>query len=86
MNFRLLTIGAALLAVSSPLAHGQARGPATPGLTLTTTSFADGGEIPARFTQGVEKPVSPTLAWTNVPANTATLRAALGLAPSRVHP
>jgi len=72
MKLRLLTIGAALLAIASPLVHGQARGPATPGLTLTTPAFADGAEIPARFTQSVEKPVSPKLEWTNVPANTVS--------------
>src|SRR5215831_19128520 len=43
-----------------------------PGLTLTTPAFADGGEIPAKFTQSDPKPISPRLQWTNVPANTIT--------------
>jgi Raf kinase inhibitor-like YbhB/YbcL family protein len=45
-------------------------GPGIPGLTLTTPAFADGGEIPARFTQSSPNPVSPRLEWTNVPPNT----------------
>ena len=28
----------------------QGKGPAGPGLTLTTTGFADGSEIPTKFT------------------------------------
>ena len=50
--------------------RGGRGGPAGPGLTLTTTAFPDGGEIPARFA-GADG-VSPKLDWTNVPANTAT--------------
>jgi Raf kinase inhibitor-like YbhB/YbcL family protein len=46
--------------------------PAGPGLTLTTPAFADGAEIPAKFTQSDPKPISPRLQWTNVPANTAS--------------
>lgn len=43
-----------------------------PGFTLSTTAFADGGEIPARFTQSVPNAVSPNLKWSNVPANTVS--------------
>ena len=43
-----------------------------PGLTLSTTAFADGGEIPAKYTQSVPKPISPALEWTNVPPNTVS--------------
>ncbi len=32
-----------------------------PGLTLTTTAFADGAEIPPRYTQSVPNPISPKL-------------------------
>src|SRR5882672_5782161 len=53
-------------------APAGARGPATPGLTLTTTAFADGAEIPQKYTQSVPNPVSPKLEWTNVPPNTVT--------------
>ena len=50
--------------------RGGGRGPSGPGLTLTTTAFPDGGEIPAKFA-GADG-VSPKLEWSNVPANTAT--------------
>jgi Raf kinase inhibitor-like YbhB/YbcL family protein len=53
-------------------ASAQGRGPGGPGLTLTTPAFQDGAEIPARFTQSAENPVSPALAWTHVPANTVS--------------
>jgi Raf kinase inhibitor-like YbhB/YbcL family protein len=54
------------------MAQEQAKkAPAGPGLTLTTTAFADGAEIPARFTQLDPKPISPHLQWTHVPQNTA---------------
>ena len=77
-------IAAALVAVSglglaaqapaqggAPLG-GRGRGPTGPGLTLTTTAFADGGEIPTRFTSADPNGVSPKLDWTNVPAGTVT--------------
>jgi Raf kinase inhibitor-like YbhB/YbcL family protein len=56
----------------APTQAPRAGGPASPGLTLTTSAFADGAEIPARFTQSSESPVSPKLEWTNVPQNTVT--------------
>ena len=46
--------------------------PPRPGLTLTTSAFSDGGEIPARFTQSDPNAVSPKLEWSNVPAGTVT--------------
>jgi Raf kinase inhibitor-like YbhB/YbcL family protein len=58
---------------AAALAQDQAKkAPAGPGLTLTTTAFADGGEIPPRFTQSDPNPVSPRLQWTHVPQNTAS--------------
>ena len=50
----------------------QAAPPAVPGLTLTSPDFDDGGIIPPKFTQSVEKFVSPKLEWTHVPPNTAS--------------
>jgi len=45
--------------------RGGGRG-AIPVMTLTSSAFADGGQIPAKYTQtGGE--VSPPLAWSNVP-------------------
>lgn len=60
---------ATLLVVTTAALHAQ-RGPARPGLTLTTPAFQDGGEVPAKYTQAVPNPVSPKLDWTNVPEGT----------------
>ena len=72
---RLLTILAAL-SILSLCTHAQqvppAVPPSTPGFTLSSTSFEDGGVIPNKYTQAVPKPVSPALQWTNVPANTVS--------------
>ena len=38
-------------------------------MVLTTTAWADGAQIPAKYTQAGEQ-VSPKLDWTNVPAGT----------------
>jgi Raf kinase inhibitor-like YbhB/YbcL family protein len=51
---------------------GRGRGPAVPGLMLTTTAFPDGGEIPTKYTSADPNGVSPKLEWTNVPAGTVT--------------
>ena len=56
-------------ALALPQEKKQGKAPAGPGLTLTTTAFADGAEIPGKYTQSVPEPVSPKLEWTNVPAN-----------------
>src|SRR3954468_12202777 len=61
-----------LIAVAAFAQDAAKKAPARPGLTLTTTAFADGAEIPARFTQSDPKPVSPKLQWANVPANTVS--------------
>jgi len=45
--------------------------PAAPPLTLSTTAFADGTDIPAKYTQAGNQ-TSPALTWTNVPAGTVT--------------
>ncbi|HZS49919.1 MAG TPA: YbhB/YbcL family Raf kinase inhibitor-like protein [Bryobacterales bacterium] len=67
-----LTICTLLLTAGLGSAMAQdKKAPPGPGLTLTTTAFADGGEIPSKFTQNDPHPVSPKLEWTHVPANTA---------------
>src|SRR5258707_6427553 len=45
---------------------GKGKGPAGPGLTLTSPAFADGSEIPNKYTQAEQNPPSPKLEWTNV--------------------
>lgn len=56
-----LAIGAALVAQDK--GKGGAKGP---GLTLTSPAFADGAEIPAKYTQAEQNPPSPKLEWSNV--------------------
>ena len=68
-----LAIGVTLLTIGICSAQAPAKkAPAGPGLTLTTTAFPDGGEVPARFTQNDPNAVSPKLEWTHVPAGTVT--------------
>ena len=56
----------------APAAQGGAPAtPAPPAMVLTSTSFADGTEIPAKYTQAGNQ-TSPALAWTNVPPGTVT--------------
>lgn len=45
---------------------GKGKGPAGPGLTLTSPDFQDGGVIPNKYTQAEQNPPSPKLEWTNV--------------------
>jgi Raf kinase inhibitor-like YbhB/YbcL family protein len=67
---RALTIAAsASLAGSALLAQGGRGGPRTPPMVLTIAGWADGTQIPAKFTQAGEQ-VSPELKWTNVPPGT----------------
>ena len=64
---RWLLAGAAVLALAS---QAQTR-PHMP-LALTSTAFAQGGDIPVRYTcEGAD--ASPPLAWSGVPAGTTSL-------------
>jgi Raf kinase inhibitor-like YbhB/YbcL family protein len=47
---------------------GGGRGPALVTIAVTSTSFADGAEIPAKYTGG--QGVSPQLSWTGAPTGT----------------
>ena len=70
---RILSTSAILMTAGLSLALAQQpKAPPRPGLTLTTTAFSDGGEIPAKYTQSDPSPVSPKLEWTNVPPGTVT--------------
>jgi hypothetical protein len=70
----VLTTG--LLLAGNALAQAPAGrgGPPPTPMTLTSTSFEDGGVIPAKYTGSAAPaaPVSPQLAWTNAPATTVT--------------
>jgi Raf kinase inhibitor-like YbhB/YbcL family protein len=41
------------------------------GLTLTSTVFVDGGDIPSKYTSADPIGLNPKLEWTNVPSGTA---------------
>jgi hypothetical protein len=77
MSTRSLTFFTILLAAGTGSTQAQdkgkmGRGPAGPGMTLTSPAFPDGGEIPQKYTQSVPNPISPKLEWTNVPPNTVS--------------
>jgi Raf kinase inhibitor-like YbhB/YbcL family protein len=50
---------------------GGQRGPAPRPLTMTIPAFADGTDIPAKYTQAGDQ-TSPAITWTNVPAGTVS--------------
>ena len=64
--------------VSAALASLSAQAPApAPPFTLTTPAFADGADIPVKFTQAAPgaapgEGASPALSWSNAPAGTAS--------------
>ena len=60
-------VSALLMTTAAGTAMAQA---GKPGLAVTSTAFTDGGVIPDKFTQASAMPVSPALAWTNVPEGT----------------
>jgi len=76
-----IAFGAILLAagIGASLAQGPGgapgaakKGPAGPGLTLTSPAFEDGAVIPNKYTQADASPVSPKLEWKNVPMGTVS--------------
>ena len=66
-KFLILTAVAAFASFGVAQDKGKGKGPAGPGLTLTSPAFADGAEIPNKYTQADANPVSPKLEWSNVP-------------------
>ncbi len=71
---------AAFAAMAAAAAQTQPAGqrggaPAAPPLTLTVTGFADGADIPVKFSQAAPgaapgEGTSPAISWTNVPPGT----------------
>jgi Raf kinase inhibitor-like YbhB/YbcL family protein len=58
-----------------PMAAQPPAAPPAPALTLTVAGFADGADIPVKFSQAAPgvatgEGLSPALSWTNVPAGT----------------
>jgi Raf kinase inhibitor-like YbhB/YbcL family protein len=50
---------------------GGAPGGGGPPMTLTTSAFPDGGQIPVKYTQAGQQ-ISPALTWTNAPPSTVS--------------
>ena len=61
---------ASVTAAQAPAAQAPAQ-PAAKPMTLSTTAFADGTQIPAKYTQAGDQ-TSPAFIWTNTPANTVS--------------
>ena len=70
--FTTMLLLAIAAAAQTPAPQGGAQtAPAPPAMTMSSTAFADGAEIPAKYTQAGNQ-TSPALAWSNVPAGTVT--------------
>ena len=72
LTMKKLTVAAMFLLASLGSAFAQQKGPAGPGLTLTSPDFEDGGIIPNKYTQADPNPISPKLEWTHVPPGTVS--------------
>jgi Raf kinase inhibitor-like YbhB/YbcL family protein len=62
-------------AVAAQPPGGQRGTPAAPAMTLTVSGFADGAQIPVKFSQAAPgvapgEGTSPAMTWTNTPAGT----------------
>ena len=74
---RNLILGSAMAFVVAAVGAAQQRGgaPAAPPMTMTVAGFADGGQIPVKYSQAAPgvatgEGLSPAITWTNVPAGT----------------
>src|ERR1700756_89281 len=67
----VLSIAAAAQTPAPQSAQPAQPAPAPPAMTMSSTAFADGAEIPAKYTQAGNQ-TSPALTWSNVPAGTVT--------------
>jgi Raf kinase inhibitor-like YbhB/YbcL family protein len=70
--FTMMLALAVTAAAQTPAAPGGGQAAPVPVLfSMTTTAFADGTDIPAKYTQAGNQ-TSPVIMWMNVPAGTAT--------------
>lgn len=69
----LMMFGLAVTALAqTPGAQGGGQAaPAPTPMTMTITAFADGSEIPAKYTQAGNQ-TSPAITWSNAPAGTVS--------------
>ena len=63
------------ITAQQPAGQRGAAAPPPPALTLTVAGFADGADIPVKFSQAAPgvatgEGLSPAVSWTNVPAGT----------------
>lgn len=68
-----LTIGMFLLAASVVVAAPPQGNPPAAPMSLTTSAYSDGGQIPLKYGCDNTPMVSPELTWTNVPKTAVTL-------------
>ena len=68
---------AVVVVIGAAAASAQQRGgaPAAPPMTMTVAGFADGAQIPVKYSQAAPgvatgEGLSPAISWTNVPAGT----------------
>jgi Raf kinase inhibitor-like YbhB/YbcL family protein len=77
MSLHKLLVVSTLAVVASGSLSAQQRGgaPAAPPMTMTVAGFADGAQIPVKYSQAAPgvatgEGLSPAISWTNVPAGT----------------
>lgn len=68
----VFAIVSAFAMTAAAQAPAPAAAPAAKPMVMSMTAFADGTEIPAKYTQAGDQ-TSPAITWSNVPAGTATL-------------
>jgi Raf kinase inhibitor-like YbhB/YbcL family protein len=74
----LFVLAIIAMSVSAGQAQDRGRGagaPPAPAMVLTVQGFADGGQIPVKFTQAAPgaapgEGTSPAMSWSNIPAGT----------------
>jgi Raf kinase inhibitor-like YbhB/YbcL family protein len=64
-----MLVAAMTAAAQAPAGQGGA--PAAKPMVMTVTGFADGTDIPVKFTQAGDQ-TSPAISWTNTPAGTVS--------------